>query len=198
MGFKRYLEQRIISAVPPDGIHFQGLLRGLRASGLDLSDKTLKRYLDHLARSGYLRTRRVRERGIPIPKKVFFRTKSGSRTPYSALGKTETQVLAQATSAILADRYRNLIKRIVLFGSVSRGEDRPHSDIDLFIVSEAGVDWYKLTKSLYRDINPLIFDLGHFLSLHVFPEDHVKKLRESGSRFIEEVLNRGVELFKRD
>lgn len=46
-------------------------------------------------------------------------------------------------------KYRENIKNVILFGSVSRGEEKPDSDIDLF------VDVRKISKKLEHDVQKI-------------------------------------------
>ena len=71
--------------------------------------------------------------------------------------------------------YGERLARVVLFGSVARGEDTPHSDVDVLVVLHGPVDRYAENGRLadivlnfmgqYRQpLSPVVMDETTFLS----------------------------------
>ena len=50
--------------------------------------------------------------------------------------KQELKKLQETVVQSLKNRYGNRLKMVVLFGSRARGEERPNSDYDFFVVIE--------------------------------------------------------------
>ncbi|MBQ6444250.1 MAG: nucleotidyltransferase domain-containing protein [Methanosphaera sp.] len=66
------------------------------------------------------------------------------------------------------------IKRIILFGSVARGEDNEDSDIDILIVSDFG----DIIEPLIADeVFKIVLDKEEFISAHVMPESKLNRLK---------------------
>ncbi len=99
----------------------------------------------------------------------------------------EVRSLVQKTIGIEATIRRALasvegIEQAFLFGSYARGNDRPTSDVDLFVVGS--VDQERLTerladveRSLGRDVNVVTYEPAEF-----------DRLRAERDRFVENVL----------
>ena len=51
--------------------------------------------------------------------------------------------IAQKLKDVLSQRFGNIIDRIILFGSRSRGNAQPDSDYDILIVLITDYDWLK-------------------------------------------------------
>ena len=88
----------------------------------------------------------------------------------------------------LTDELKKSSRKIVLFGSCSRGEDTAESDIDLFIIADPDEqDTIHSTVGQYhsaRSINPVILDYQEFITLEI--QDPV---------FYKEVM-KGIELWE--
>lgn len=80
------------------------------------------------------------------------------------------------------------LKKVLLFGSRSRGDHYPHSDIDLLLISDDfPSDWFKRQARL------------HFLKLKQiepigYTAVEIDKMLKEGNRFIETVLKEGREI----
>lgn len=185
---KPLIRDAILSEIQKEGLHFRELYRRLRSKGILSSDRTLKRYLDQLVAEGFLHVRRVRRgHGPPIPRKVFRRTGKTTQT-YWAKAQVEGEILAKVTSALIREHYPNIVKKVVVFGSVAEGGSREDSDVDILIITVDEVDPYTFTKDLYGLINPIIYDVDRFISLHVYGETDVRRLLEMGSPFMKKAL----------
>jgi predicted nucleotidyltransferase len=77
---------------------------------------------------------------------------------------------------------------VVLFGSRSRGDFYPHSDIDLLLVSdEFPDDWFKRQAKLYflklKKIEPIGYTTAE-----------IRGMIDEGNKFIENVLREGKDI----
>lgn len=69
---------------------------------------------------------------------------------------------------------------LILFGSVARGEERPHSDLDLAFIVSTGRDGIKLEKEL-SELGPAIIEkFGNMVSPYILTKQvFMKKLKAS-------------------
>jgi len=80
------------------------------------------------------------------------------------------------------------LKRVLLFGSRSRGDFYPHSDIDLLLISdEFSDDWFARQTRLYFLKSFQIEPLG-------YTTDEIQRMLDDGNTFIEHVLREGKEI----
>lgn len=81
------------------------------------------------------------------------------------------------------------IKLMMLFGSVARGDDHSHSDIDILVVSDYRKDiWPKIS---YIIADTLMND-GELLSIHVMPEKIFNETKHYS--FLTNVFKEGIPL----
>lgn len=79
------------------------------------------------------------------------------------------------------------IVKIILFGSVARGEDTEESDIDILIVTSDSDELPDEINSIAVDI---ILEKDEFISPHVMSEEHFNKTIDYP--FLTNVLKEGV------
>ena len=80
------------------------------------------------------------------------------------------------------------LKRVILFGSRSRGDFYPQSDIDLLLISdEFSDDWFTRQARLcflkLRQIEPI-----------GYTTDEIQRMKDQGNTFIENILREGKEI----
>ncbi len=80
--------------------------------------------------------------------------------------------------APLADR----VKVAFIYGSYARGEEREHSDVDLFIIGDLK------GREAADAFAPVGRELGRELNRAIFPVDEFREKAQSGHYFIEDVL----------
>ena len=81
------------------------------------------------------------------------------------------------------------IKLMILFGSVARGDDHEHSDIDILVVSDYRKDiWPKITNI----IADTMLNEGELLSIHVMSENVFNETKDYS--FLTNVLKEGIVL----
>lgn len=81
------------------------------------------------------------------------------------------------------------VKKIILFGSVARGEDDSNSDIDILIISNHG---RKIEPLIAEEVVKIILDKGELISAHVMSEKHFNQTKNYS--FLTNVLKDGVVL----
>ncbi len=87
---------------------------------------------------------------------------------------------------VLRRRYGNKVKRVILFGSVARGDYSEESDIDVLVVGSITLD--EAVEVSY----PILLKYGEFISPQVMSEDYYMMLKSRKSGFIESVEKEGV------
>ena len=89
----------------------------------------------------------------------------------------------------LAVKERNKgIKKVVLFGSVARGEDEKGSDIDVLVVT--GGDRRRVRDRVMDDVVRFLLDKSVYVSAKVISDREYDRLRNT--HFISEIEKRGV------
>jgi predicted nucleotidyltransferase len=67
------------------------------------------------------------------------------------------------------------IEKIILFGSVARGEDRKDSDIDILIITKDDGDDLKIEDDVYTKVTDYIIKIGEYLSVKMRSISHYNK-----------------------
>ncbi len=102
--------------------------------------------------------------------------------------------LEDLKETLLKNLPKALIKRVVLFGSLTKGSERPDSDIDIFIVVKNNQDKQKLEISLEKLSSICLKVYGNRLAPYVLTEKEVSQKKRL--KIISEV-NKGVQIFPR-
>jgi predicted nucleotidyltransferase len=94
----------------------------------------------------------------------------------------------------IADRLRERLgaTRVIVYGSVARGEATIHSDIDLFVVAPSTDRTFRRLSAARAAIRDL--SRGIPISPIVLTPDEVALRQEQGDAFLREILDTGVEL----
>ena len=93
------------------------------------------------------------------------------------------EIAHEFADAINSDK----IIKIIVFGSVARGDDHDDSDIDILIVSNYRDEiWSKIAD----EIAWFVYDKQEVVSAHVISEDQFNSTRDHS--FLTNVLNDGV------
>ena len=93
---------------------------------------------------------------------------------------------------ILNNMPKNLIKRVILFGSVAKGEEETDSDIDVFFLVKNTKDKEKIEPAIDKLSNACLETYGNRLSPYVLTEQEAKK--KTRQKFLSKI-NRGIEIF---
>jgi len=93
---------------------------------------------------------------------------------------------------ILTNIPKNLVKKVVLFGSVAKAEERGDSDIDIFFLVKDAKDKEKFDLTLEKLSNACLEIYGNRLSPYILTEREAKK--KARQKFLSEI-NKGIEIF---
>ena len=93
---------------------------------------------------------------------------------------------------ILNGLPKTLIKRVIIFGSVAKGMEKPHSDIDIFILTQDSGSKDKLEPSIEKLSNICLEKYGNRLAPYVLTEQEMKKKKKL--KIISEI-EKGVQIF---
>jgi predicted nucleotidyltransferase len=108
-----------------------------------------------------------------------------------AISKIEDP-LEDLKQTILTHLPQDLIERIVLFGSVAKGQEKPNSDIDLFILVSTQQHKVKL-ESIFEQLSILCLDkYGNPLSPYVLTK---KEWTEKKNIKILKEIEKGIQLY---
>ncbi|HEX2021943.1 MAG TPA: nucleotidyltransferase domain-containing protein [Candidatus Thermoplasmatota archaeon] len=92
--------------------------------------------------------------------------------------------------ARLPAESRRRVTKVVVFGSVARGEAGPESDVDLLVV------WDGRVEEAYRHLIPIATDVlierGVDLSIHPFTVEEYERIARVRTGFFENVDREGV------
>ena len=96
--------------------------------------------------------------------------------------------------ARIADRLRERLgaTRVIVYGSVARGQETIHSDIDLLVVAPTSDKAYLRMATARASIRDLSF--GVPISPLVLTPQEVALRLERGDAFLQEILDEGVDL----
>lgn len=92
----------------------------------------------------------------------------------------------------IAREFANAIKsdkiiRIILFGSVARGDDTEESDIDILIISN---DWEQIDPLITDEVFKVVLDTEELISPYVLSEEQFNETKDFN--FLTNVLEEGV------
>ena len=82
------------------------------------------------------------------------------------------------------------IKKIILFGSVARGDDGDDSDIDILIITSNDNDEFKISDDIYSKVFDILINNGERISIKIRTLNYYNKYKHSS--FLSNVENEGV------
>ena len=82
--------------------------------------------------------------------------------------------------------------RIILFGSVARGDSGPHSDLDLLIIMPEGIHRRQIARRVYREL----CGMGFAKDIIVVTQEDVGRFKDNPSLIIMAALQEGRELYR--
>jgi len=89
------------------------------------------------------------------------------------------------------ERYEKKIERIILFGSVARGEGKEDSDVDILVVGDVSLD------ELVNISFPILLEHGELISAKNMNRGHFNFLVREGYSFARNILREGIILYER-
>lgn len=93
------------------------------------------------------------------------------------------EIAHKFASAINSDK----IIRIILFGSVARGDDNEESDIDILIISN---EWEKIDSLITDEVFKVVLETEELISPYVLSEKQFNETKHFS--FLTNVLREGV------
>ncbi len=105
---------------------------------------------------------------------------------------SDRQSFAQKLTAAIVQELHP--EKVILFGSVAKGEERESSDIDLFIVQETKEPYPQRLKPIFR----LAQSLGYPYSLEpiIYTPAEFQRAMKDGSALVAEILHNGKTLYE--
>ncbi|MDR3290621.1 MAG: nucleotidyltransferase domain-containing protein [Methanobrevibacter sp.] len=82
----------------------------------------------------------------------------------------------------------NEIEKIILFGSVARGDDNNDSDIDILIITS---DESNISKEIYSKVSDFTLKTGEYLSVKIKTKSYYNSYKNK-SLFFKNITNEGV------
>jgi len=92
----------------------------------------------------------------------------------------------------LKGKYEDKVEKIILFGSVARGEDKEDSDVDVLIITN--YDSFKMQKLVSEIAVNILLKTGVYVSAKVLTLDELNFLRKINSSFYMSVMEEGSQL----
>lgn len=105
------------------------------------------------------------------------------------LDRESRQRLASVADLLRRDYHA---ERVILFGSASRGEETPDSDIDLLVAAPTSERFYDRLASVRRLLRPV--SGGLVISPIVLTSGEIEARVTRGDQFIQDILATGVDL----
>lgn len=107
-----------------------------------------------------------------------------------------SSTVIESVEATLDSAVRRIISavhplKIVLFGSATRGELSPHSDLDLLVVVPPGIHRRKTAQKIYRHLIGVDFPVD----IVVVTEEDIEQFKDHGGMVIRPALAEGKVLY---
>ncbi len=100
--------------------------------------------------------------------------------------------LKDLISTILRNLPKNIVKKAVLFGSVSKGTEKSNSDIDIFILVNNKLNKEKLEPEIEKLSNKCLEMYGNRLAVYILAEQELKQ--KKGLKIISEI-DKGIQIY---
>ena len=95
----------------------------------------------------------------------------------------------EGASACLA-QFNHFYREAYLFGSVARGTQDEHSDVDLVLVRDTELPFF----DRIREVFDLVFALGK-VALHIYTESERREIMDGPGRyFVKDVFQKGMRI----
>lgn len=99
--------------------------------------------------------------------------------------------LLRKVRAELAAAFPTRLRGVVLYGSVARGDEHPHSDVDLLVLLEGPVGLWEDTHTALLALYPLSDEIGRYISPKVL---EARRYETSGHPLLELARAEGIRL----
>jgi predicted nucleotidyltransferase len=109
---------------------------------------------------------------------------------YVERGKGRKVLLEEELSRVIADIRNWGVKKVILFGSMARGEVGRASDLDLLIIQETSERFLDRPDAFYERIKPRVA-----MDILVYTPEEAARMQEDSS-FVRRVLREGRVLYE--
>lgn len=160
------------------------------ASILNVSHMSINRTARELADMNFINS-------VKVGKANLWRVnrKSYAYEVLSKITKSITSVqepIEDLKKTVLRMLPKTCIKKVVLFGSITKRLERPSSDIDIFILLKDEQDKEKIELSIEKLANTCLEKYGNSLAPYVLSE---KELKQKKNLKIISEINKGIKIF---
>jgi predicted nucleotidyltransferase len=101
------------------------------------------------------------------------------------------ETLRRETSRIVEEAVRMGAKKVILFGSFSKGSAGIFSDLDLLIIMDSKLDFLKRTTEAYKRLRPKVGT-----DILVYTPDELKMMLKHKNEFIRRAVTEGQVLYE--
>jgi len=110
---------------------------------------------------------------------------------YEGFARNPLRPVIEKMAARIAEEYHP--EEIILYGSQATGGAKPDSDIDLFVVKKTQENFFTRCSAVKRIVRELRGKIE--VSPIVFTPEEVLLQLDRGNRFIQQILERGIQLY---
>ena len=102
--------------------------------------------------------------------------------------KLDHKEIALEFAELIKKKYNDQIEKVILFGSVVRGETNQDSDIDIFVICKS--DRFELRRALMVDVIKFLLKYGIYISIKTLSTEDVSHINNTG--FMQHITKEGV------
>ena len=107
---------------------------------------------------------------------------------HNKVNKLDNKKIAIEFSNLIKKKYDTEIEKVILFGSVVRGEANSDSDIDIFVIGKG--DRFQLRRKLMVDVIKFLLKYGIYISIKTLSTEDVSHINNTG--FMQHITKEGV------
>jgi predicted nucleotidyltransferase len=106
----------------------------------------------------------------------------------SMANQLDYKQIAIEFSDLIKDKYNAQIEKVILFGSVVKGETNQDSDIDIFVICKG--DRFEVRRALMVDVIKFLLKYGIYISIKTLSTKDFSNVNNSG--FMRYITQEGV------
>ena len=108
----------------------------------------------------------------------------------SMANQLDYKQIAIEFSDLIKDKYNAQIEKVILFGSVARGDTNPDSDIDIFVICKG--DRFTIRRELMVDVIKFLLKYGIYISIKTLNTEDITNVSNTG--FMKYITQEGVSI----
>lgn len=109
---------------------------------------------------------------------------------YTKVNKLDHKKIAVEFSNLIKNKYNSQIEKVILFGSVVKGETDSDSDIDIFVICKG--DRFKVRRMIMVDVIKFLTKYGIYISVKTLSTKDVTNINNTG--FMQHIAQEGVSI----